>query len=203
VVCLLKLKMEVGLHNLIPDGMCSLCDFEEDVRTSQQAIPQARAVIVLLSSGTLTSSLQLSIAAWATKARNAGGTPDVIPVSIPGFVFPTEDFFSKSVPKMVGTGVKLGFNDATECVQVLREFFWSTRTMLSTRGSEQVMDQEVQDLLSRMHRGPRRSTFSRSTVTCGPMITWNSNQDEKEAKQPAEKEQDDFGKREQAIIISV
>merc|ERR1719251_27533 len=81
VVCLLKLKMGDALQNLIPDGMCSLCDFEEDVRASQEAIPLARAVIVLLSSGTLTSSLQLSIAAWATKARNASGTPDVIPVS--------------------------------------------------------------------------------------------------------------------------
>merc|ERR1712003_232107 len=95
------------------------------------------------------------------------GMPDVIPVNVPGFVFPTEEFFQQTSPNIFRTsgGVKLGFAECSDFVQSLREFFWSTRTVLSTHASEKVLDHEVQELLSRMRRGPRRSTISGATIS--------------------------------------
>lgn len=167
VVCLLKMKMQSHLEDLMPNGLCCMCDFEQDTRVALQGVPKATHVIVLLSSGSLASAHQLAIAAMATKARGESSSPDVIPVSIPGFVFPTEDFFTKIAPNMVQTagGLKFSFSDPADFVQVLREFFWSTRSALSTRSSEQVFDQEVQDLLSRMRKGPRRSTLNKAILS--------------------------------------
>merc|ERR1712050_523928 len=84
-----------------------------------------------------------------------------------GFVFPTEEFFQQTSPKIFSTsaGVKFGFAESSDFEQSLREFFWSTRTVLSTHASEKVLDHEVQELLARMQRGPRRSTISRSTLS--------------------------------------
>merc|ERR1711972_1057737 len=81
--------------------------------------------------------------------------------------FPTEEFFQQTSPKIFRTsaGVKFGFAESQDFVQSLREFFWSTRTVLSTHASEKVLDHEVQELLSRMRRGPRRSTISRATLS--------------------------------------
>merc|ERR1711920_527795 len=103
----------------------------------------------------------------ATRKRQDAGMPDMIPVNIPGFVFPTEEFFQQTSPKIFSTsaGVKFGFAESSEFVQSLREFFWSTRTALSTHASEKVLDHEVQELLSRMRRGPRRSTISGATLS--------------------------------------
>merc|ERR1712039_506816 len=103
----------------------------------------------------------------ATRRRQDAGMPDVIPVNIPGFVFPTEEFFQQTSPKIFRTsgGVKFGFAESQDFVQSLREFIWSTRTALSTHASEKVLDHEVQELLSRMQRGPRRSTISRATLS--------------------------------------
>merc|ERR1712050_696108 len=84
-----------------------------------------------------------------------------------GFVFPTEEFFQQTSPKIFRTsgGVKFGFAESTDFVQSLREFFWSTRTVLSTHASEKVLDHEVQELHARLRRGPRRSTISRATLS--------------------------------------
>jgi len=165
VVCLLKTKMQVALEGVAQGGICCLCDYQE-TGVALDALTSARGAIVLLSSGTLASPVQLAIAAWATKLRGESGNPDVIPVSIPGFVFPVEEFFADTAPEMFrsATGVKFGFSEASEFVQSLREFFWSTRTSLSPQSSERMLDQEVQDLLARLRRGPRRSTISRATV---------------------------------------
>merc|ERR1712238_636088 len=171
VVCLLKLKLEAALTELIPSGICCLCDHADDPRITKEWMPSARAVIVVLSSGALASSSQLSVAACAMKARSESGAVDVIPVSIPGFVFPTEEFFASTVPKMLGKVAELGFSDTTEYIQALREFFWSTRTTLSTQERDQVFDQEVQDLLARMRRGPRRSTVRMSRATSAQVPT--------------------------------
>merc|ERR1712039_158396 len=80
--------------------------------------------------------------------------------------FRVGDFRKKKKPKIFRTsgGVKFGFAESQDFVQSLREFFWSTRTVLSTHASEKVLDHEVQELLSRMRRGPRRSTISRATI---------------------------------------
>merc|ERR1712176_1262061 len=108
-----------------------------------------------------------ALAAWAIRKRQDVGVPDVIPVNIPGFVFPTEEFFQQTSPKIFCTsgGVKFGFAESSDFEQSLREFFWSTRTVLSTHASEKVLDHEVQELLARMQRGPRRSTVSRATIS--------------------------------------
>jgi len=164
LVCLLKLKLQPALTELIPSGICCLCDHAEDPRLLQESMSSVRAVVVVLSSGTLASSSQLNVAAWAAKARSESGAVDVIPVSIPGFVFPTEEFFSSAVPKMCDKTAKLGFSDATEYTQALREFFCTSRTTLSTRERDQVFDQEVHDLLARMRRGPRRTTIRMSVM---------------------------------------
>jgi len=164
LVCLLKLKLQPALTELVPSGICCLCDHAEDPGILQESMSSVRAVVVVLSSGTLASSSQLSVAAWAAKARSESGAVDVIPVSIPGFVFPAEEFFSSAVPKMCAKGAEVGFSDATEYTQALREFFCTSRITLSTRARDQVFDQEVQDLLARMRRGPRRSTIRMSRV---------------------------------------
>jgi len=179
VIYLLKMKMQVCLESLVPNGMCCLCDFEDDAKVVLDGVPLARAVIVLLSSGTLASPQQLAVAACATKARIESGSPDLIPVSIPGFVFPTEDYFAKTLPTMVRTakGVKFGFSEPAEFVEMMREFFWSTRTALSTHGSDQVLDQEIQDLASRMKRG--RSTTQRSSTFRTSVVDRNSSSSKK------------------------
>merc|ERR1712176_903468 len=167
VVFLLKLKMKAGLESLVPAGMCCLCDYDCSRGSTLEYVTSSRAVVVVLSPGTLASPEQLALAAWATRKRQDAGTPDVIPVNIPGFVFPTEEFFQQTSPKIFSTsaGVKFGFPESSDFVQSLREFFWSTRTALSTHASEKVLDHEVQELLSRMQRGPRRSTISGATLS--------------------------------------
>merc|ERR1711920_487509 len=167
VVFLLKLKMKASLESLVPAGICCLCDYDCSRGSTLESVSSSRALVVVLSPGTLASPEQLALAAWATRKRQDAGMPDVIPVNIPGFVFPTEEFFQQTSPKIFRTsaGVKFGFSDSNDFVQSLREFFWSTRTALSTHASEKVLDHEVQELLSRMRRGPRRSTISRATIS--------------------------------------
>merc|ERR1712113_90016 len=167
VVFLLKLKMKAGLESLVPAGICCLCDYDCVRGSTLESVSSSRALVVVLSPGTLASPEQLALAAWATRKRQDAGKPDVIPVNIPGFVFPTEEFFQQTSPKIFRTsaGVKFGFSDSNDFVQSLREFFWSSRTTLSTHASEKVLDHEVQELLSRMRRGPRRSTISRATIS--------------------------------------
>merc|ERR1712176_756145 len=167
VVFLLKLKMKEGLESLVPAGICCLCDYDCSRGSTLESVSSSRAVVVVLSPGTLASPDQLALAAWATRKRQDAGMPDVIPVNIPGFVFPTEEFFQQVAPKIFHTsgGVKFGFAESDDFVQSLREFFWSTRTVLSTHASEKVLDHEVQELLSRMRRGPRRSTISGATIS--------------------------------------
>lgn len=167
VVYLMKMKMEAGLNGLDQKGICCLCDFEDDGSVVLQAMACIRAVIVLLSSGTLASAQQLAVGAWATKVQvdvsTELGTLDVVPVSIPGFVYPVEEFFAKTSINMFRTavGVKFGFKDATEFVQALRDFFGNTSATLTPQSSERVLDHEVHDLLSRMRRGPRSSRLTR------------------------------------------
>merc|ERR1712113_767864 len=167
VVFLLKLKMKAGLESIVPAGICCLCDYDCVRGSALEVVSSARALLVVLSPGTLASPEQLALASWATRKRQDAGMPDVIPVNIPGFVFPTEEFFQQTSPKIFSTsaGVKFGFAESSDFVQSLREFFWSTRTVLSTHASEKVLDHEVQELLSRMRRGPRRSTISRATIS--------------------------------------
>merc|ERR1712151_142416 len=167
VVFLWKLKLEAGLESVVPAGICCLCDYDSSRSSTLESVSSSRALIVLLSPGTLASPEQLALAAWATRKRQDAGMPDVIPVNIPGFVFPTEEFFQQTSPKMFRTsaGVKFGFAESNDFVQSLRQFFWSTRTALSTHASEKVLDHEVQERLSRMRRGPRRSTISRATFS--------------------------------------
>merc|ERR1712151_15054 len=174
VVFLWKLKLEADLETPVPTGICCLCDYDVSRSSTLESVSSSRALIVLLSPGTLASPEQLALAAWATRKRQDAGMPDVIPVNIPGFVFPTEEFFQQTSPKIFRTsaGVKFGFSDSNDFVQSLREFFWSTRTTLSTHASEKVLDHEVQELLSRMRRGPRRSTISRETLS---RVSKNSN----------------------------
>merc|ERR1712113_1162614 len=167
VVFLLKLKLKADLESLVPAGICCLCDYDCSRGSTLESVSSSRALIVLLSPGALASPEQLALAAWATRKRQDAGMPDVIPVSIPGFVFPTEEFFQQTSPKIFSTsaGVKFGFAESSDFVQSLREFFWSTRTVLSTHASEKVLDHEVQELLSRMRRGPRRTTISGATIS--------------------------------------
>merc|ERR1712087_203742 len=167
VVFLLKLKLKAGLETPVPTGICCLCDYDSSRSSTLESVSSSRALVVLLSPGTLASPEQLALAAWATRKRQDAGMPDVIPVNIPGFVFPTEDFFQQTSPKIFRTsgGVKFGFAESQDFVQSLREFFWSTRTVLSTHASEKVLDHEVQELLSRMQRGPRRTTISGATIS--------------------------------------
>jgi len=166
VVCLLKKMMQVELSNLLPGEMCCLCEYEEDSGVLIQAIPSARVMVVVLSSGTLASPQQLAVAAWATKTRTASGSCDVIPVSIQGFVFPVEDYFNKTLPTIfqTATAVKFGFEEVEAFVMALREFFCSTCSPFSSHASQRVLDHEVQDLLSRVRLGPRRSS-SRASVS--------------------------------------
>merc|ERR1712113_443407 len=167
VVFLLKIKMKAGLESIVPAGVCCLCDYDCSRGSTLESVSSSRALVVVLSPGTLASPEQLALAAWATKKRQDAGMPDVIPVNIPGFVYPTEEFFQQTSPKIFRTsaGVKFGFTESHDYVESLREFFRSTRTALSTHASERVLDHEVQELLSRMRRGPRRSTTSRSTFS--------------------------------------
>merc|ERR1711920_925227 len=167
VVFLLKIKLKTGLETIVPAGICCLCDYDGSRSSTLESVSSSRALVVLLSPGTLASPEQLALAAWATRKRQDAGMPDVIPVNIPGFVFPTEEFFQQTSPNIfsTSTGVKFGFSDPNDFVQSLREFFWSTRSTLSTHASEKVLDHEVQELLSRMRRGPRRSTISRATIS--------------------------------------
>merc|ERR1719384_380426 len=112
VVFLVRAKLESELMDAVPNGLCCLCDFAESPCVLQ-GVASARAVMVLLSSGTLTSPQQLAIAACAVKARADFGSPDVIPVSIPGFVFPIEEFFATSLPDMFRSPQQRGFTLAT------------------------------------------------------------------------------------------
>merc|ERR1712032_1768320 len=150
-----------------PAGVCCLCDYDCSRGSTLESVSSSRALVVVLSPGTLASPEQLALAAWATRKRQDAGMPDVIPVNIPGSVFPTEEFFQQTSPKIFRTsgGVKFGFAESQDFVQSLREFFWSTRTVLSTHASEKVLDHEVQELLARIRRGPRRSTISRATIS--------------------------------------
>jgi len=63
VVYLMKMKMQAGLNGLDQNGICCLCDFEDDGSVVLQAMACVRAVIVLLSSGTLASAQQLAVGA--------------------------------------------------------------------------------------------------------------------------------------------
>jgi len=114
----------------------------------------ARAVVVILTSGSLTSGLQLALIIKAMEARGCQDVaPEVISLCTPNFVFPDSSYFSKTLPQVWG-------GDAEHAAQMIRSFFRVICVAFSTSASDAVLDAQADAVVRRI---PRRHDARRDS----------------------------------------
>ena len=109
------------------------------------AMDSARILVVLLSLGTLANLEQLR----AMSAAMASPGLQVIPVSLPDFVFPSEDFYSSALTAMFGA------SDAGELTLNMQGFFRIIAVTFSTHGSHSVLEVQSREVLARFSTAAR------------------------------------------------
>merc|ERR1712046_353629 len=89
-----KLLNKTGSEIYASVDVESLCNVDSLCRETIQA----RAVVVMLSSGSLESVLQLRVIGTVMQQRCCGEFPVAVPVHLPGFQFPSEHYFRDVLP---------------------------------------------------------------------------------------------------------
>jgi len=154
-----------------------------DLNAIGTCLASARAIIILLSAGTMQSPSQLvailesaSRKAVLPKQMSKGSTDPmtspkslsdncvVIPMTLPGFTFPTDHYYSAILPVMVPTGT-----DEPEAS--VRNFFKLIAAPFSIEASDQVLDVQAKGVAARV---PKNVSKSKSTIQQDFMGALNS-----------------------------
>ncbi|CAK0866539.1 unnamed protein product [Prorocentrum cordatum] len=113
-----------------------------------RAVEASRALLVLLSQGTLAAPEQITaieqIVLSIEKAENAGlPPPSAISMSLPGFQFPADEFYSEKVPKLLAEKDVLPQVQEASQGQVpgtrIRSFFQQGAVQFSVGASERTI----------------------------------------------------------------
>lgn len=117
-----------------------LCDMHhEHWKELASGVAEARSVIVVLSHNTMRTLQQLLVMVELMIA----GTADVIPVRVPGFEFPEDDYFERDFPK-------LWPGDPLVAELHIRNFFKKIAINLEIAGSDTILARQIDDIFSRV-----------------------------------------------------
>jgi len=140
-------KVQERVFSLTGESVCRLADYELDFDIIEAVVSKSCATVVILSSGSMESETQLftifaAIGAIQKMGESLG--PRVIPVSTPGFTFPSEDYFTQVLPRFCRQG------NMDNSREALHAFFRRIAVTLSTHASDRVLDIQAQEVLSRL-----------------------------------------------------
>merc|ERR1719362_2720861 len=101
---------------------------------------QSRAVVILLSAGTLHSVVQLTAMLEAMEQLQGNGVPAVIPVSLPGFCFPDNEYYKTVLPQIWPS-------NTAKAERMIRSFFKHIAVSFDTRAADAVLDLQTASIL--------------------------------------------------------
>jgi len=179
-------KLQECLNQRMEGGqgepLCSLCDMDlSDLYALADFIANSQTIIVLLSVGTMASPQQLVAileggaiqVSWGSECamspiKSKPSAPDdkvrmVIPMTLPGFIFPGVHFYSAVLPGML----PMHNEEAQNCV---RAFFKLIACPLSTHASDQLLDLQAADVVARVPKAARAKKLARASSADGPII---------------------------------
>jgi hypothetical protein len=144
---ILMKKLHALVTNIGGGGFCCFADYDcEDQKQSHftSVIDQARAVVVILSVGTLGNPKQLTVMTDAMLVREhaekkKGNTLPVVPLCTPSFRFPDEKFYKTTLPVF--------FNSTAErAAPYIQSFFKRIAVQLSTSASDAILEKQLEEV---------------------------------------------------------
>merc|ERR1712151_810300 len=145
---------------LMKEGVCFLSDhMDMGIAGHCHTIATARALVVILSIGTLSSHHQLQIIAHAKGLNGKGQGPVIIPANIFGFSFPSAHYFSQVLPQ-------LWPEVSGEEMHNIGAFFSATSWPLALHASRQVLQAQTKAIIERVPRDHRPSDGVVVPLTC-------------------------------------
>jgi len=117
-------------------------------------VVKARAVVIVLSQGSLESSAQLSIILAAMRASAVPGGQEVVPVFTPDFRFPDGSYYES----LQNTEL------TAELALALQSLFKRIAVGIATHASESVIDAQIKDIAGRLKPTVPRSGHSPRTL---------------------------------------
>jgi len=129
------------------EGMCFLSDhMDMGVAGHCRAIGSARGLVVMLSTGTLSSRHQLEIIAYVMGLKEKGQSPATVSADLLGFSFPSMHYFGQVLPQI--------WPEVNEHqVRHLGTLFRTVSCPYSTHASEQVLRAQTEAIIKRIPHG--------------------------------------------------
>ncbi|CAK0864255.1 unnamed protein product [Prorocentrum cordatum] len=154
-------KIELQLKDFVPEGVRVIDEYAGDDGAMLRAVEASRALLVLLSLGTLAAPEQVTaieqIMLSIEKAENAGlPPPAAIFMSLPGFQFPADEFYSEKVPKLLAEPAVLPqVQDVSQGQGPgarIRSFFQQGAVQFSVGASERIIEAQILEVVFRVPR---------------------------------------------------
>jgi len=143
---ILMKKIEAQVFGFVDGGIINLVDHEETVDVECKCCMAARAVIVFLSQGTLTSTRQVSHIVNIMSQENMASPqrPGVIPVNLRDFKFPSESYYTTTLAEL--------WEDLNEASTKVKAFFKLISLPFSTNDSDATLDTQANAIERRIPR---------------------------------------------------
>jgi len=139
-----------------------IADHPQDAEAMLHVLRQARAVAVLLSAGSMTSSqLPLICEVMQLQDKNIRA-PGVVSLNMPGFEFPDEEFFMNTLPKVMD-GQKA--TDAETAEALVRLFFKRISMVWPTHASQVALTAQAEVVYKRVSPFLRATASTRNTAS--------------------------------------
>mmetsp|Transcript_75385 Transcript_75385/g.157101 ORF Transcript_75385/g.157101 Transcript_75385/m.157101 type:complete len:1790 (+) Transcript_75385:72-5441(+) len=159
---ILSAKIQTEVSAYFKGGICHLANLPDDSQqVALEVVRTAKAVIVILSQGSLHCEPQLIAALTAVQVANETRTLEVIPVFTPDFRFKEMKLFS-------GSKAASEFADAE---QLIHSFFKRIAISLSTHASEAVLDAQCKDVATRLVAARSKQGNKLSMIQASPSVT--------------------------------
>jgi len=157
--CILMKKTQDLTPTFLNEGVLFLSDHMDIGITGHcLTITSARALVVILSSETLSSRHQLEIIAHAMGLNENNQGPAVIPADIFGFSFPSAHYYGQVLAHI--------WHDISEAqVRHIETLFCAISCPYTTHASDQVLQTQSEAIIRRISQG--RTTCTHSTMNKG------------------------------------
>jgi len=137
------MKIQSQVLQFAKEGFCNLANYDADENEAQaRLIVKSRAVLVVLSRGTMQSTPQL-ISIIEAASASAGGGPAAIPVCTPSFTFPSSRYYTLALPKIMGSRSDV-------LAPKIQSFFRTIAVTLSIAASDQVIQAQAESIIARI-----------------------------------------------------
>jgi len=159
--CILHSKIREDVMRVAEEGCCLLADHDPDTDGITAAVARSRAVIVLLSQGTMESLPQLAaiVELMSTVASVSSSPPQVIPVNTPGFQFPDAAYYETVFPRIWP-------GESDTAAASIQAFFKRIAVFFATNASDGVIDTQAREVVARIPKTfDAKMSLSRTVTT--------------------------------------